>query len=732
MRTIWKKTGDEEEVLGMRWARKIVCIGVAVSLLVALAGGAAAADSKKSPWEQGLKLGILKKIFDDEDEAPWATGYMAKMKLNGLMQGYPGGKFMPNIPISRVELVVLAVRVKGLEEEARARNGAVLPFGDSESIYRKYPWAVGYLATAAGDGLIPSDRSPFHPEKPASRLWAAEVLIKAMGLQDEAEDMMDAVLPYRDANEIPDDKVGYVALALERGIMMGDGNSFRPNASIRRCEVAAVLDRLQEALPPLGYEVRGVITGVNESGRSITLRVFDNKWWNARTSSRATFTGSVYTGTVTISVSVDALILVDKKLADIDDLEAGYRVTVLRNSAGKAVLVDAQSGGKTPNWPDPGVVTKEGEVTEVVLGASPRITIEDNRGAEWSYAVAPNCEITKDGDEIDLDEVDVGDEVSLRIINSKVTKIIVEESVVESEKDGKVTDIRLTTSPKRITIKMSNGATFTAAISSDVVVKSDGASARLEDIHVGDEVHLDLRDGYVIRIDIEESVAREYEGFVKDIYSSGSSRRITLRLDGTGTMSVTVSPDVVVKYDGAIAALGDVMVGDKVKVTVVDSLATRIEIFKRSVLARKGVVTQVETGTSARIWVRVSGGSVENYAVAADADIEYKDDALELEDIVPGDTVEIKITDSKVTSITVTDRPASEVTGVIEALNPSSTLGRMITVKTSTSQQLTYRVSGDAIIKKGASLLSFGDLKEGDKVVLNLAGNLVVKVTVEQ
>ncbi len=715
----------------MQWARRMICLGVVVSLLLTVGSGAAAAPASKNPWSNGRKVGFYGKMFIDEDEASWATGYMAKMKMRGLMLGYPGQKFMPNIPISRVELVVLAVRVKGLEEEARARNDAVLPFSDSESIYRKYPWAVGYLATAVGEGLIPSGEA-FQPEKPATRLWAAEVLIKAMGLEEEAGDMMDADLPYSDEEEIPHDKVGYVALALERGLMTGYGNAFRPLAPIRRCEVAAVLDRLQEALPPLGYEVRGLLTGVNESGSSITVRVFDKKWWDLGIALRRGFTGSVFTSTVTIPVSEDALILVNKRLSGMDDLEPGYRVTVVRNSDGKAILIDAQAGGSTPNWPDAGVVTKEGRVRDVELDSTPEITIEDGHGTEWTYPIASNCQVIKDDSEIDLDDIAVGDDVTLRIIEGKVTRIVVDEEAVESQKDGEVTEIRLTSSPKRITIRLSNGSTFTAAISSDVVVKENGDSVELDDVHVGDDVHLELRNGYVVRIEIEEHTAQEYEGIVADVYTSGSSKRITIRLDDNRTMSAAIASNVVVKYDGSSASLSDVRVGDEVKITVGDSLVTRIDIFRRTVTERQGVVTQVETGTGARIWIRLSGGAVESYQVASSVDVEYGDEDLELEDVVPGDEVGIKISDSKVTEIAIQDRPESQVQGTIEALNPSSTSGRTITVRDSSGHHLTYKVSEDASIKRGVHTLSFSDLNEGDEVTLNLAGNLVMKITVEE
>ncbi|NPV70731.1 MAG: S-layer homology domain-containing protein [Firmicutes bacterium] len=721
----------------MAWARRLICVAVVASLLVA-AGGvasvAAAAYEKEvafKPQGKGVSVGWAKKVFIDEDDAPWATGYMAKMKVRGLMQGYPGGKFLPNAAVSRVELVVLAVRLKGLEQEARDRSGAVLPFSDAEQIYRKNAWAVGYLATAISAGLISSTRAAFQAEKAATRLWASEVFIKAMGLEQEANDMMNTSLPYSDAHEIPSDKVGYVAVALERGIMMGYGNAFRPNAPIKRSEIAAVLDRADEALPPkIGYEVRGIITGVNEQNPAITVRVLDNRWWDWKVMTRNAYKGNLFTGTVTIPVSEDALILVNKKLGDLSDLETGQRALILRNSDGKAILIDANGNGPTPNWPDVGSISKEGTVRAIDLGSPNKVTIRDNQGIDWTYQIASNCQFLRDGDEIDLDDVRVGDRVTIKIVDSKITKLVVEAPVADSVKTGEVTDIRAGSTP-RITIELSDDSSFTAAISSSVVVKEDGSTRYLSDVHVGDDVRIELRDGYVVRIDILESEAREYTGVVQDVYFSGSPKRLTIRLDGTRTMSATLSDSVVVKYDGHTVSLSEVKVGDTVDLTVVNSLVTKIDIERRSVTEREGTVTQVETGSGARIWIRVSGGSIVNYQVTSSATVEFHDDDdLELEDVVPGDKVDLRISDSKVTRIVIEERPVSEIQGTVTALNPSSTSGRTVTVRDSAGNLMTYKVWNEASIKKGSDTLRFSDLDEGDSVILKVEGNLVTRITV--
>jgi serine protease AprX len=77
----------------------------------------------------------------------------------------------------------------------------------------------------------------FHPDAYATRLVAAVVLVRAAGLQQEADAKAGAWLPYTDAQSIPFNLRGYVQVAVSRGLMTA-ATQFNPGGALSRAELA--------------------------------------------------------------------------------------------------------------------------------------------------------------------------------------------------------------------------------------------------------------------------------------------------------------------------------------------------------------------------------------------------------------------------------------------------------------------------------------------------------------
>lgn len=265
----------------------------AASLALALAAGSMAAlpaDAKpKSPKghldpkghgvkkQQEITINLHFYDLDPEDWA-WAYEHIIRLASKQVFNGYTDGTFKPNKTISRIEALVAAVRLLGLKEEAEKPENmnANLNFRDFDHVKKKYPWAVGYVTVALENDLFAETETHVHPDKPADRLWASVLLVKALGLEDEAKKKMDADLPFRDEREIPAGSVGYVAVALEKGLITGyHDNTFRPHKPVTRAELAALLDRADEQLPDdeKNGTVQGMIQAVANTG--ITVKKAD-------------------------------------------------------------------------------------------------------------------------------------------------------------------------------------------------------------------------------------------------------------------------------------------------------------------------------------------------------------------------------------------------------------------------------------------------------------------------
>lgn len=89
----------------------------------------------------------------------------------------------------------------------------------------------------------------FSPHAPADRLAAAVALVRAAGLQAEAEAKAnDPLLTLTDAVSVPATLRGYVSVALARGLLAPDQSAFRPQAALTRLDLARATAALQELL----------------------------------------------------------------------------------------------------------------------------------------------------------------------------------------------------------------------------------------------------------------------------------------------------------------------------------------------------------------------------------------------------------------------------------------------------------------------------------------------------
>jgi hypothetical protein len=277
----------------------------------------------------GSALAGGKKLFRDEDQAPWARAYLAAASLKGLLKGDPDGRFRPNDPLRREELVAALVRFAGLEEAAESMSQAVLPFRDAARVLERAAWARGCLAAAHDAGILAEEEDEFLPGEAADRLWAAELLVRVLGLQGEAELRAGEGVGFADVKDVPPEKLGYLAVAVERGLLQGfpDG-TFRPKEKLTRAQLAALLERAALHTKQLGkYEVRGAVAEVvYEEKREIAPHV-DGLRKDLRR----------------YPVSPDALVLVDAKQATLEDVEPGFRASLVLNAEGTAVVVSARS-----------------------------------------------------------------------------------------------------------------------------------------------------------------------------------------------------------------------------------------------------------------------------------------------------------------------------------------------------------------------------------------------------
>ncbi|HHW57458.1 MAG TPA: protease complex subunit PrcB family protein [Clostridia bacterium] len=254
--------------------------------------------------------------FDDIQEFTWAIKAIEKMYAKGFIKGVGDKKFDPSKPVTHLEALALILRTMGYEEEANKITE--LP---KEYKGQKSPWGKGFITLAYQKGIITTEElKKFNPSEKAKRYEIAKYLVRALGLEEQAQKSMDKVLSYNDWKAIPKNAIGYMYVAIEQGLIQGDGKNLKPNDPLRRVEMAILLERLDEKI------------GNNLNGRDVIATVYEIN--------SDTITVKIDGVQKTFNILKNAPVYNGSEYVGVDFLQTGYQVRLILDSKNNIIFVE--------------------------------------------------------------------------------------------------------------------------------------------------------------------------------------------------------------------------------------------------------------------------------------------------------------------------------------------------------------------------------------------------------
>ncbi|MFA5881382.1 MAG: S-layer homology domain-containing protein [Eubacteriales bacterium] len=598
-------------------SKKILAIGIALMILLSFSSGSLAAAGRVSAPEIN---------FTDLGQAAWAQKNIIKMKIRGIVAGYSDGTFRPNAQVLQAEAVIMALREMGAVTESGSDSSVVLPKEFGEDIPA---WAKESVAAAWRRGLIKPGENNFKWNSPANRAWTARLAIRMAGLEQQALGE-SSQLSFSDNTSIPAWARGYVSFVVSKGIMVGykDG-TFQPNRALTRAEIATVLAKSEKYMN-LADVRRGTIDDINvdniiifdSSDNLFRIYIADRAW--------------IYKGDVT---------------APFEDLEEGDVVSISLIDSNVAGFVDIESGTGDTGQNEQSRDIVIGEVVSVNTD-NDQIRIEDKDGLRTTYDVTSDADFVIDGhSNPDLGDIEVGDEVVLRLENGEANRIEVLSGSNTDTVTGEVVTVDI--AKDEIRIEDEDGVRKTYDVTSDADFIVDGHSnPDLGDIEVGDDVELRLKNGDADRIEVLTGSSDFIIGELYSVSTSNETIRVKDREGHRTTYDVKSNADIEVSGDNN-ADLGDLDTGNPVKIIIVNDEVT--DIVQGTML--EGNIRSRST-SSDTVRFESSDGDTDTYDVNPDAIIEYDNESLDLSDLNIGDEVELYTfyDDDEVYQIIVTDQ----------------------------------------------------------------------------
>lgn len=717
--------------------RKLTAMIVASALTLGAMAPAALADNDNQHGNGNRPQ--YEQDFSDWQDDYWANESLARMITRGVIQGNGDATIASFRPVTRLEAAIMMSRLLELQAPAMPTGEFTIDTSWGEirvtntkkefAIRIKTPqgeykledgddipeWGRNAILIGLREGFIVFDGASLSPMKPLNRLEAAIMMVKAAGLDAQAQARAGASLEFTDADSIPGRLRGYIAIAVESGFVTGyEDGSFRPAQVLTRAEWAALLDRLdRENGKPItadGRQIKATVTAVSTNGVTVTT--------------------PVYPGGVTYRLASNAAIYKGGKKIRLSDIQADDQVIINLNSDRQILLLTVVNTSRQVS----------GKVEAFVRpSASGTGSIRLNgTGTARTYTVNSQTKVMLDGQAATFAEVRTGDQVTLKL-DGVVVKEIAIKAAATTTVVGTLEAISFGSNATlpTVTVRSANNVRATYSIADFAAIKGEnGAAITLGDLNLGDELTLKVERDLVTSIQVKAGAivpvkSGQVEAFVAA--SRGVAGAITVR-DNSASATYTVTTSTEVLLGNRMATFADVRIGDQVSLKLDGSRVTQIAI-KVEATTVNGTLEAVNLGTSSRLpTLKLKAGNnvSTTYTVADHATVKAENGAaITLADLAVGDQLALKVERNLVVAVVVKENVSRTVNGQVEAFVGATTgVPGAITIREN-GTSATYTVTSSTEVRLGGRSATFADVRMGDLVSLKLDGPRVTQIAIK-
>ncbi len=182
-----------------------------------------------------LQTTSFAKDFKDVKSDHWAYYQIKQLALDGIISGNTDGSFRPNEQITRSQFAKILAGTFKLEIKPRRY--------ETYRDVKMTDWVHPYVEALADYmlGYKSSDGAyNFKGDMPALREEMAAAIVKIKGF-DKKEPKEETLNQFIDKDQISDNLKKYVAIAVEKKIMKGDGRKFNPKGALTRSEATMMI-----------------------------------------------------------------------------------------------------------------------------------------------------------------------------------------------------------------------------------------------------------------------------------------------------------------------------------------------------------------------------------------------------------------------------------------------------------------------------------------------------------
>ncbi len=561
----------------------------------------------------------------------WAKDAINSMTDLGYIKGYDDGTFKPQRAISKIESLLLMSRIMGVDEEdyAMSVNWANTEYGATvKAINTQYPNELCYLMylnVLSVDDLR-NYASSANADASLLRWQAAYLMSKLTGNLTEAETAsLDPAL-YSDYDKIPEGARSYVAYANNMGLMKGMGKDdngkdyFSPDTTLTRAQMATLLDRVIDGMGRTN--TLGVVESIDTKTGAITVSTTDGRSEGCEVDKDTLIkVNGASSGVADIREGDDIMITFtydDTRLVEVipgkkktQDVAYGI-ISQFSDSAGvqKIIVRDSEIPDSTITYTLSGscvydlkgtrgtykdlklgdsvrLVITGSEVTEVHVtdrettrkgtfieiqseGSATNLIFTNEDGNEESLKLSiNNVEVTRNGHQSNLRDLNSGDTMDLNLLDGKVTAITAKSDTTTVV--GTIKEIILSDKPE-ITLE-ADGKSRSYYMSTNTAVKVNKTDGTIYDLRPGASASVEIDGNTIVSIESDASGSYGKNSITGKVQTINTTLKVITVVSATGgTETIYYNSDTtVLTSDGKTAKIKDITDGSNISATGSDS-----------------------------------------------------------------------------------------------------------------------------------------------------------------
>lgn len=638
-------------------------------------------------------------LFSDVKNGYWAEKHIYKLASQGIIMG-DKGLFRPDDSVTQQEAITMAIRFMGLQASLNSGTAVTLPDNLTVGNYFK-PYVELALKQNLLDKKLEMNDATLKTswgEKKASREWITEILVRAIGKENEATSTAKKATSFADNSKISVSKLGYVNVAVELGLTNGTtGNRFDPLGSVTRTQLATFFSRA-EAYSKTQYAnaAEGIITSINNN----TLSLYVNGTLRNFSLDNAT---AYFTSTS------------DTKVA-LSDVKLYTKVMVLENK-GKASYVEIT---------DPNEQLESIETTFERVFPGNKLGVSNNTAFDSYNYDANTVFLDQNDNKIEPSALTAGSQIVIK--REKVTSaknvivVQIKSGVVNKSSNGTLQSVDVAS--KKVSIKNAAGSLESYTWDDSSIIRYQNQILTPAELKNGSEIKYTVKNNVVQIIEVTQAVEHTLRGAIYGIGANGTT--ITYKKEG-GSLEVKLladNPQIVISgiAKPVIADLiADSMAGDQVELTLnPQEQVTKIVVLSRQ-MEQKPDSSVVSYDAKTKL-LTILDANKKPFVVTLDANtkLSYNTTTPTLTGIEPLLTNNRRINLSYISNRALSLEVLYKYEGTVLAMDTNA---RKLTLQLASAQTVTipYISPSIEIYGKTSSILS--DVKLGNAVTVEMTDN---------